>query len=304
MTTPRLLTLTDGGIETTLIFHQGIALREFAAFELLSNEAGTEALAAYYTPYLDMARRQKVPFVLESPTWRASGDWGTRLGYSRATLADFNRKAIDLMFALRGRYDDVNTTVSGCIGPRGDGYVTGNVMSIDAAARYHGDQVTAFAQQGVDRVTAITMTNVPEAIGIAQASAAEGLPVVVSFTVETNGRLPSGTTLRDAIAAVDDATGRRPAFYMINCAHPSHFEAVLRDDAPWRDRIGGVRANASRKSHAELDEAAELDEGDPAELARDHGTLRALLPNLHLVGGCCGTDHRHVAAIAAAWHRG
>jgi homocysteine S-methyltransferase len=148
-------------------------------------------------------------------------------------------------------------------------------------------------------VSAITMTYAEEPIGITRVSQARGLPVVVAFTVETNGRLPSGQELRSAIETVDAETDTAPAYYMINCAHPSHFESVLSEGA-WLDRIRGLRANASRQSHAELDEATELDPGDPIELAQQYRALRKRWKRLSVFGGCCGTDRRHIAAIAEA----
>jgi homocysteine S-methyltransferase len=193
--------------------------------------------------------------------------------------------------------------VNGVIGPRGDGYAVGQTMTADEGARYHALQARAFGQAGADLITAVTMTYADEAVGIVRAAAAAGLPVVVSFTVETDGRLPSGETLVEAVTAVDESADGagipRPEFYMINCAHPSHFVDVLEVNAGWTARIGAVRANASRMSHDELDNAAELDRGDVNELAADYRHLRSLLPNLMLVGGCCGTDHSHVAAIVA-----
>jgi S-methylmethionine-dependent homocysteine/selenocysteine methylase len=150
-------------------------------------------------------------------------------------------------------------------------------------------------------VTAVTMTYAEEAIGLTRAGAAAGMPAVISFTVETDGRLPSGQSLGDAILEVDAATGLGPAYFMINCAHPTHFDDVLAAGGDWRERIRGLRANASTKSHAELDESTELDSGDPADLAVRYAELRSVLPNLAVLGGCCGTDERHVEAILNAW---
>jgi S-methylmethionine-dependent homocysteine/selenocysteine methylase len=150
-------------------------------------------------------------------------------------------------------------------------------------------------------VTAVTMTHPEEAIGIARAAQDHGLPAVVSFTLETDGRLPDGQPLSAAIERVDVETAGSVAYFMINCAHPTHFAGVLEEDEPWHERIGGLRANASAKSHAELDEAEELDEGDPAALGAQHGALRPRLGAVAVLGGCCGTDRRHVEAIGRAW---
>ena len=302
---PRLdgeLFVTDGGIETTLIFHRGLELPEFAAFDLLKDDASTEELRRYYIPYTALAREHGVGLVLESPTWRANPDWAAAIGYSREELRAFNRKAIALMEEIRAEHAaSAPIVISGCIGPQGDGYQPEALLTAEEAEAYHAEQIGTFADTAADMVTAITMTYPAEAVGVARAAAAAGMPSVISFTVETDGCLPDGTPLGEAIAHVDRETGSAPAYYMINCAHPLHFEDVLEPGAPWVARIGGLRANASAKSHAELDEATELDEGDPADLAARHAVLKALLPGVRVLGGCCGTDHRHVDAICTAW---
>jgi len=296
------LFLTDGGIETTLIFHHGLDLPLFAAFDLLKDDEGTEQLRLYYAPYAITARERGVGLVLESPTWRASPGWATKLGYSDAELDALNRKAIALMEELRAEYQAAAPIViSGCVGPEGDGYAPETMLTADEAERYHAVQIGTFADTAADMVTAITMTYAEEATGVTRAAVATGLPVVISFTLETDGRLPSGQALGGAIAQVDDATDGAPAYYMINCAHPTHFENAVSGGEPWVQRLGGLRTNASTKSHAELDEAEELDEGDPGDLAARHVSLQALLPNVNVLGGCCGTDHRHIDAICDAW---
>ncbi|MDQ2693898.1 MAG: homocysteine S-methyltransferase family protein [Pseudomonadota bacterium] len=296
------LFLTDGGLETTLVFHQGIDPPCFAAFDLLKNQAGVETLRRYFVTYLEIARQRNLGFVLESPTWRANPDWGAKLGYDATALADANRKAIDLMLALRAAYETAQTpiVISGNLGPRGDGYRPDALMSTDAARDYHAAQIETFAQTDADMVAAFTINYIEEAIGIVQAARNAAMPVVIAFTVETDGRLPTGDGLGEAIRRTDQETGGYPAYYMINCAHPSHFQHVLQEDGGWRGRIRGLRANASKRSHAELDESTELDAGNPQELGEEYHQLRALLPNLTVLGGCCGTDHRHVQAISAA----
>jgi S-methylmethionine-dependent homocysteine/selenocysteine methylase len=294
--------LTDGGIETTLIYHEGLELPDFAAFDLLKDEAGAEALRNYFRTYAALARKYDVGYILESATWRANPDWGRKLGFSEQELADMNRRAIALLRDIRDQYETAASpmVISGCIGPRGDGYIPSAVMSAEEAQHYHTPQIETFRQTDADMVTAITMNYVDEAIGIARAARAAGMPVAISFTVETDGNLPAGETLQDAIARVDDATGGAPAYYMINCAHPRHFEGALAAGESWTERIRGVRANASTKSHAELNESAELDEGDPVDFGRQHRALFGKLQHLSVFGGCCGTDHRHVEAICQA----
>jgi S-methylmethionine-dependent homocysteine/selenocysteine methylase len=297
------LFLTDGGIETTLIFHEGLDLPLFAAFDLLKDDAGTKALRRYFEPYAELAREHGLGLVLESPTWRASPRWAAELGYSNEQLADLNRKAIALMEELRERYEspDAPVVISGCVGPQDDGYNPAELLSAPAAQKYHSSQIGTFAETAADFVTAITMTYVEEAVGVTRAATESDIPAVISFTVETDGRLPSGQPLGEAIEQVDDETSRAPAYYMINCAHPTHFEGVLESGEPWLERIRGLRANASRLSHAELDEATELDDGDPADLGARYAALGETLPQLNVLGGCCGTDHRHVGAACEAW---
>jgi homocysteine S-methyltransferase len=290
------LFLTDGGIETTLIFHHGLDLPGFAAFVLLRDEAGTDELRRYYAPYLELAREADVGFVLESPTWRASPRWAAELGVSEPELDELNRKAIALMEELRGEAAGT-VVISGCIGPHDDGYNPTTKLAAAEARAYHATQIATLAETAADMVTAMTITYAEEAIGLALAARDAGIPVAISFTLETDGRLPSGQGLGEAIAEVDEATDAAPAYYMINCAHPTHFEGVLEPGAAWRERIGALRANASTKSHAELDEAEELDEGDPVDLGTRYAALRDRLPKLTVLGGCCGTDHRHVGEI-------
>ena len=296
------LFLTDGGLETTLIFHQGLELPAFAAFDLLKDDEGTERLRRYYAPYALLARERGAGLILESPTWRANPDWAAEIGYSLDELDALNRKAIALMEEIREEHaSDHPIVISGCIGPQGDGYGPATMLTPDEAQVYHSTQIATFADTVADMVTVLTMTYAEEAIGITRAAVESGLPVVISFTLETDGRLPSGQALGEAIQQVDDATESAPAYYMINCAHPTHFEDALEPGAPWLDRIRGLRANASTKSHAELDEATELDDGDPAELGERHAALRDRLPRVNVLGGCCGTDHRHVTSICTAW---
>jgi S-methylmethionine-dependent homocysteine/selenocysteine methylase len=294
------LFLTDGGIETTLIFNEGLELPLFAAFHLLKDDAGAIALRNYYRRHAAIARAFGVGFILESATWRANPDWGDKLGYSPEALDDANRKAIDILHGLRNEMETDRTpmVISGCVGPRGDGYQPGAVMTPQEAESYHARQVRLYTEAGADQVTAITMTNPNEAIGVTRAAQAAGIPAVISFTVETDGRLPTGEELKDAIATVDQATSNGPAYFMINCAHPTHFEAVLNGD--WVERIRGIRANASRCSHAELDEAQQLDDGDPVEFGNQHRELRGRFPHINVLGGCCGTDHRHIEQLFSA----
>jgi homocysteine S-methyltransferase len=293
--------LTDGGMETTLIFHEGLNLPHFASFVLLETPEGRDRLRRYYEAYLALARDRRVGFVLDSATWRANPDWGARLGYDADGLRRINMTATRILHDLREDWQTPATpcVISGAIGPRGDGYKPGRT-GIDEAERYHAAQIAAFAEAEADMVAAFTLTGTDEAIGIARAAAAHNMPCAISFTVETDGRLVTGPTLREAIETVDAETGASPAYYMINCAHPSHFEQALEASEAWVARIRGIRANASAKSHAELDESETLDMGDPGDLGRRYSVLRRRFTGMHILGGCCGTDHRHIAAICEA----
>ena len=294
------LMVTDGGMETDLIFHHGVDLPHFAAFPLLDTDRGRALLAGYYDGYAAIARRAGAGLVLESPTWRASPAWGARLGYSPAQLAQVNAGAIALLARLRDRYvaSITDIVLSGMVGPHDDGYQPGQDPSPDEAAAYHRPQIEAFATAGADMVSALTLTSTGEAIGIVQAARAAGLPVTISFTVETDGRLAGGLPLAQAISEVDGHAG--PDYFMVNCAHPIHIAPALAEPGSWPRRIAGLRYNASAKSHAELDQATGLHDGNPWLLADQHVQLGQLLPPVPVLGGCCGTDTRHVAALWAA----
>lgn len=292
------LFLSDGGMETALIFLQGLDLPHFASFVLLDSAEGRAELVKYYEQYLQIARNRGVGFVLDTATWRANPDWGKLVGFDAARLKAVNIAAVDLVAALRGTWETPATPIvlNGVIGPRGDGYKAGRMDAVEAED-YHAVQADVFAGTQADMISAITMNTVNEAIGIARAAKNAGMPCVISFTVETDGRLVDGTTLRAAIEAAEEATDSSPVYYMVNCAHPSHFDQALDRGEAWVNRIHGVRANASAKSHAELDESETLDEGDLFDLSRRYAALTRAFPEMRILGGCCGTDHRHLAAI-------
>jgi homocysteine S-methyltransferase len=294
--------LTDGGMETTLLFVDGFDLPCFASFPLLESEEGREALDRYFEPYLETARRHGTGFVLEANTWRANPAWGARLGYSLEDLAEANRRSIAFVEEIREREEAPGRpfVISAPIGPEGDAYSPETRLGVDEAEAFHSWQMGVLADTAADLVSGLTLTYVEEAIGIVRAATAAGLPVAASFTLETDGRLPSGQSLGEAIEQVDAETDAAAAYFMVNCAHPSHFVAVFDTPGPW-ERILGIRANASTMSHAELDESEELDDGDPEDFARGYVAIGERLPHLTVLGGCCGTDHRHVASVADAW---
>ncbi len=290
--------LADGGLETTLIFRDGLDLPEFSAFPLLSSEDGMSHLDRYFRPYLDTAERNGMGFVVDTVTWRANPDWGARLGFDLYALYEINTRSVDYASRLATSRPGLTTVVNGVVGPRGDGYVVEQTMTVEEATFYHSLQAQAFAAAGAQMMSALTLTYAEEAIGVVEAAKAAGLPVVISFTVETDGRLPSGQALGAAIDQVDRATDGAAAYFMVNCAHPTHFAPVLQTGEPWVGRVQAVRANSSTMSHAELDAATDLDRGDVRGLALHYRELAQVLPNLRLVGGCCGTDHEHIAALA------
>jgi homocysteine S-methyltransferase len=290
--------LNDGGMETTLIFLERTDLPLFASFVLLATPEGRVQIKNYYRKYLELAAARGVGIITDTATWRASADWGAQLGFGPEALRSINHDAAAVLAELRAEYETPSApiVISGQIGPRGDGYKAGR-MDADEAEAYHAAQIAAFVASEADMVGAYTMNTIEEALGVARAAKAAGMPCTISFTVETDGRLVTGASLEEAITTVDESTDASPVYYMINCAHPTHFAGALRANAAWLKRIGGVKANASAKSHAELDEATELDAGDPHDLALRYRAFRPLLPNANVLGGCCGTDHRHIEQI-------
>jgi S-methylmethionine-dependent homocysteine/selenocysteine methylase len=271
-------------------------LPEFAAFPLLEEPAAADVLTGYYRRYVAVAAAAGAGCVLETPTWRANSDWGSRLGYDAAALDRVNRSAVELVRRSAG--EGVPTRISGVVGPRGDGYIAAGHRA-EEAAEYHRPQVASLASAGVDVVHAMTLSEVGEAVGVVSAARDVGVPVGVSFTVETDGRLPDGTPLRTAIESAEALAAAD--WYGVNCAHPTHVAPAL-DGGAWQERLRCLRPNASTLSHAELDVMEVLDEGDLDRLVADVCDLLARLPSVTTLGGCCGTDVRHVAAVWGVRH--
>lgn len=295
--------LTDGGLETSLIFHQGFDLPAFAAYVLYASEEGRAGLRRYVEPYLRLAVQNRSGFLLDTATWRAGTRWGAVLGDDDATIRRINAEAVAFAHLLRQEWEreDSPILVNGIVGPAGDGYSAASQLSPSEAEALHWPQIEALATAGVDLVTLMTMTHPGEAIGAVRAAAGAGVPVAVSFTVETDGALPNGQSLAEALAEVE-AAGAPVLYYGINCAHPTHYADKLRGG--WAARVGALRSNASRLSHAALDAAEALDDGDPVGFGLEHAALARLLPALRVVGGCCGTDLRHVGCAATGLHAG
>lgn len=292
--------LSDGGLETFLIFDKGYELPCFSAAVLLNTEQGQADLTAYFERFIGIAKSAGRGFVMDAPTWRAGTAWAGPLGQTLKEVMATNARAVSFVATLRAKHetDDCPILINGLVGPAGDAYAPDTEIAAQDALLIHAPQIHALGKAGVDMISAMTFTHAQEAIGIVQAAKEIDVPIVIAFTLETDGRLPSGQSLADAIAEVDAATGDGPAYYMINCAHPDHFRDVLDTNAAWTLRIGGIRSNASRMSHSELDAAEELDDGDPVELGQLSAELAMRLPNIRVIGGCCGTDHRHVGCIA------
>ena len=289
--------VTDGGLETDLIFHHGVDLPDFAAFVLLDDERGRSLLREYYRGFGEVARAHGASLRLESATWRASEDWGRRLSYDATALHRVNTDAVRLLHHVAAEFRDLpEVRLVGVVGPRGDGYQEGSWdarTGADDALAYHRAQVQSLSDVGVHVIAAYTLTDAAEAVGIVRAAREAGMPVEISFTVETDGRLASGRTLAETIDRVDGEAA--PDGYLLNCAHPDHLERAV--DPASAGRIIGIRPNASRLSHAELDGVETLDDGDPADLAVRTAALLERLPAVRVIGGCCGTDVRHVAMM-------
>ena len=292
--------LSDGGLETFLIFDKGYDLPCFSAAVLLDTDQGRADLTAYFERFIDIAKSTGRGFVMDAPTWRAGTAWAGPLGQTLKDVIETNTRAVSFVSDLRNKHEtnDCPILINGLVGPAGDAYAPDTEIDAQDSLLIHAPQIHALGKAGVDMISAMTLTHAPEAIGIVQAAQEVDIPIVIAFTLETDGRLPSGQPLSEAIAEVDGATNTGPLYYMINCAHPDHFRDVLDTSQPWTQRIGGIRANASRMSHAELDEAEVLDDGDPVELGQLSAELVTHLPNVRVVGGCCGTDHRHGGGIA------
>jgi len=291
--------ISDGGMETDLIFHHGADMPLFASFVLLDSPEGREMLRRYAVSYFDLAQSAGRGFVLGTPTWRANGGWGPKLGLDDAGIRDVNRRAMAFARELRDAHSwRDHILIEGALGPAGDGYAPEQLLTPAEASRLHSAQLETFVEVGVDIASAFTITHPGEAIGMVNRARDLGLPFALSFTVETDGRLPTGQDLASALDEVETATGGYVRYYGINCAHPEHFGEQL--PSGWVNRIGMVRPNASRRSHAELDEATVLDDGDPNEFGALYAEMAGRLPELRVVGGCCGSDMRHIEALIAA----
>lgn len=289
--------LNDAGLETDLIFNHGIDIPEFAAHTLLPNQKARAKLEAYFDEFIDLATQHGLGIILDAPTWKAHPHWKEDLNCQLHDLEKANHEAVAFVQSLKDKSPlTTKIVLNGITGPCGDAYDPESAISVEESAMYHSTQIRWLADTRADMVSALTFTQSTEAAGYAMAAAETGMPCVISFTVETDGNLPTGQKLGDAIKFVDTVSNNFPAYYMVNCAHPDHFSHVF-DNSLWTRRVRGLRCNASRQSHAELDACEVLDDGDPNEFGKLYQSLFQKLPWLNIFGGCCGSDIRHVRKV-------
>lgn len=284
------------GMETDLIFNQSVSLPGFASYPLLETPKGRALLREYYLQLISLAKNHDIGITLESISWVANRDRGAEIGYMPDALRDLNIAGIDLIADIRDEFPQLPIVLSAQMGPRGDGYALDTQMSPDEAEQYHSEQMETLAGTKADIISAFTIGYANEAIGIVRAAERFNMPVAIAFTVETDGKLPSGVSLKNAIETVDKATDSAAAYFLINCAHPEHLENAF-VEGPWISRLRGIVVNASRCSHEELDNSETLDDGDPIELGAQVAAICARFPHFSIVGGCCGTDMRHMKQI-------
>ena len=287
-----------GGFETWLQYVDGFTLRHFCAFELLNDERGVACLTDYHRKLVEAAVENGFGVINEGLHYRASRDWGELIGFSKEALEEINIRGIEFYKDFAREYDSPETPmiVGGVIGPRGDAYNVGRTPDAAEAEDYHSEQILTFKKAGADVVTAATFSSIEEATGLARAAKSADMPVVISFFVARGGKLKGGETLEEAISAVDAATESAPAYYMINCTHPSEFTPGL-TDGDWTRRLGGFMPNAVAMETLDLCKLGHLEDGDPEELGGQMADLARRFPHINVWGGCCGTDGRHIGQI-------
>lgn len=295
-----LLYLAEGGTETEIMYRHGHPLREFAMFELMNKPAALADLKDMYRRYLDVAARHGFAAMVSGFDYRASPDWGEKLGYSEDSLRDMQYKCIDFLRNVAKPYEGQipRIAIAGCLGPRGDAYSLNRDITATDAEAYHATQMQTLKDCGVDIVWAATINNVPEAVGISRAAARAGLPVNLAFTLDSSHKLKSGPSLKEAIEATDaEAGSARPDGYGINCSHPVEFLPAL-DDGVWTRRIRSLRPNAAKMDKVSLCKLGHIEEGDPEELGQMMGELARRFPDIDIWGGCCGSWDKHLDRIA------
>lgn len=289
--------MINGGLETTLIYKYNLELPFFSCIDLFKNVNTKKIIYQYYLEYLKVAQKYNSFIIIDTPTWRFNKDWASKLGYNEIELLNRNKEAVVLISKLKNDYN--NIIISGKIGPKYEGYFISEKMSIEESKNYHSTQIKTFSELNIDIITASAMNYVEEAIGISYSAKDKSIPLVISFTLNNDSKLPSGMALEDAINYIDYITNEYPIYYMINCVHPKYFIELLRinKDKKWINRIRGIRPNASSKSHEELEKLNKLDSGNIDELANYCKEIKNICPNINIFGGCCGTNINHVESI-------
>ena len=295
-----LIYLTEGGQETEVMYRHGFDLPEFAMFPLLDQPDAVEVVRAMYSAVLDTAERHGCAVLLGGLDYRASPDWAGLIGYDPTALAAMQTRAIEFLREVSDPYRDrlPDVRIAGIVGPRGDAYQVNPTITADESEEYHSVQLATLAASGVDLVEAMTFNNVDEAVGLARAASSAGLPLSVSFVLDSDHNLNGGPSLKEAIESVDAAAGSdRPAFYGINCSHPFEFMPAI-ESGEWFKRIRCLRPNAAAADKISLCTLGHLEEGDPVELGSLMGQLAADYPHIDIWGGCCGTWDKHLDHIA------
>lgn len=298
--------LTDGGIETRLIYEFGIDLPDFASFLALFDDRGRAALREIYRGYLAVAAEFRMPMLVGAPTWRAHPECLRRFGFAKADdLRRVNAEAVAFLQDLR-RETRTETLVhiAGVIGPRRDGYRAEDAPALDEARAYHEAQAQALAGLGVDLLYAPTFPSRDELAGVAQAMARTGLAYALAPVIDPKGRLLDGHSFAEAVRLVDESTDPKPLYFLAGCVHPSTFLAAAAEGGDrtmprMPGRLAGIKANASPLPPEELDRLGHLDADAPAVLAQEILAARRRY-GLRILGGCCGTNDRHIRALAEA----
>lgn len=292
--------LTEGGQETEIMYRHGHKLPDFAMYPLFARPQAMADVRDMYRRYLETAVRHGFVALMGGLDYRASPDWASKLGFDAQALADVQLRCIDLLreFAKPFEPELPDVLIVGIVGPRGDAYSLNRTITAAEAEDYHSTQLATLKRAGVDLVSAMTFNNTEEAIGVARAAAGLGLPLAISFTLDSTSRLKSGPTVRQAITTVDAATGdARPDFYGINCSHPHEFTPAL-EPGDWMQRVRSFRPNAAMMEKQQLCQIGHLVDGDPQELGAQMGALARRYPHIDVWGGCCGTWDAHLDAIA------
>jgi homocysteine S-methyltransferase len=292
--------LTEGGTETEILYKWGYELPEFAMFTLLENAEANECVLGMYRRYFDVAEAYGTGILVTGHDYRASPDWARKLGYSLKGLTEMQHRTIQFLTDIRAEYEGrvSDVYVSGCIGPRGDAYGTGGGISEAESEDYHSVQLSNLVETDADMAIAQTFNNIPEAIGVVRAATAIGIPIGVCLTLTTDALLRSGPTLKEAVETIDDRTGGAAAWFGTNCSHPVEFEPAISEAGAWAERLRYIRPNATQMEKIALCKLGHLEDGDPVELGHQIGDVARRFPNADILGGCCGTDERHLGEIA------